>query len=96
MEKWKDLREIGEAYHEKRQKVLYRLKLLEEELLTSTEEEAIQNLEVQIKLLRSIERDMREIGREAKNYYEKGWWRSEHYTFNARKPRNYIFTIRHD
>lgn len=96
MEKWKDLNEIGEGYHEHRQKVLYRLKLLEQELLTSSDEEERQNLEVQIKLLRSIDRDMREIGREAKNYYEKGWWRSEHYTFNSRKSRNYLFTIRHD
>lgn len=96
MSKWKELEELSSEYREQRQIILTRLKRLEEELEVSPDPEYYKELEKRIKLLRSMERDMREIGRESEHYYEKGWWRSEHYTHNARKPRNYSFAAPHE
>lgn len=47
----------------------------------------IRDIEERISTLLVIQRNLREIGAEVDNYYEKSWWRSEKYTLNSRKPK---------
>ena len=65
-----------------------RLKELEANRRSSKQE--ITELKMRLKPLLAMQRDLREITREVQNYYVPGWWRSENYTFNRRKPRRYI------
>lgn len=51
----------------------------------------IENLKIRINALQIIHRTTREIGTEAKNYYKRGWWRSEKYTTNSKKSRLPVF-----
>lgn len=44
-------------------------------------------IEDRLKHLLQIQRNVREISIEVKNYYERSWWRSEKYTLNCRKSR---------
>lgn len=41
-----------------------------------------------LKLLRVMYKYLSEVTREVANYYKRGWWRSEKYTFNQRKSRS--------
>ncbi len=43
--------------------------------------------------LLQIQRNVREIGIEVNNYYERSWWRSEKYTLNTRKSRRIVPSI---
>lgn len=56
-------------------------------IITSQVKEEINLLKERLSPLLNIYRTTREIGREAANYYEGSWWRSEKYTCNSRKSR---------
>ncbi|WHH58295.1 hypothetical protein [Petroclostridium sp. X23] len=47
----------------------------------------IKEIEDRLKPLNAMHRDLIEIGREAANYFERGWWRSDKYTLNSKKSR---------
>ena len=48
-------------------------------------------LNVRINPLKEMLNDLKKVTQEVKNYYERGWWRSEKYTLNQRKSRKYIY-----
>ena len=50
-------------------------------------------IENRLKPLLQIQRNVREIGIEVNNYYERSWWRSEKYTLNTRKSRRIVPAI---
>lgn len=97
MSKWKELNTISKEYEEQRHILRSKLRAEEDYFDTLTkEDENYKAVEQRVKLLRSMERDLREISRESKHYYEKGWWRSECYTHNSRKPRECSFAPIHE
>jgi hypothetical protein len=48
-------------------------------------------LKDRLRPLNSMQRDLRGVHVTIKNYYKRGWWRSEDYTCNQRKARRTIF-----
>jgi hypothetical protein len=40
----------------------------------------------------NMRNDLRELTKEVSHYYDKGWWRSEKYTFNQRKSRKFVYS----
>lgn len=50
-------------------------------------------IENRLRPLLQIQRNVREIGIEVNNYYERSWWRSEKYTLNTRKSRRIVPAI---
>lgn len=53
----------------------------------------LEEIKIKLNILKSMERDTREIEKEVRNYYEGGWWRSEKYTLNQRKSRKHYAPI---
>ena len=103
--KEKNVKELTREYAESLQLITNRideLKMkkieLETKIRLNTESavyksENLIEIEERLKTLLQIQRNVREIGIEAKNYYERSWWRSEKYTLNNRKPRCIVPTI---
>lgn len=69
---------------------MLKIRLKELEGNRHSSEEELTELKMRLKPLLAMQRDLREVAREVQNYYEPGWWRSENYTFNRRKPRRFI------
>ena len=88
-----ELIHIGKQYIENSKRIKKLIQKKEKELITESDNSILEN---DLKILRAMERDCREMGRECLHYYEGGWWRSEHYTLNARKSRNYFYSTSHD
>jgi len=65
-----------------------RLKKLEKKRKLHKEE--IRELRQRLEPLMAMQRDLREITREVKNYYIRSWWRSEKYTCNNRRARRAV------
>lgn len=97
MSTWKDLSILSKEYTAQRAVLREKLERAEEYLADlPKDDDEYKDAEKRTKILRSMERDLREISRESGNYYKKGWWRSEHYTFNNRKPREYTYAVPHE
>ncbi|SHK46303.1 hypothetical protein [Tepidibacter formicigenes] len=98
------LKEIGKEYQnscrllsKKMKELNNRKKQLEESKIKVKRKNAIEYVDNEIHQLKDrlnklarMYRTTREIGIEARNYYNKEWWRSEEYTVNSRKSRPYI------
>lgn len=73
---------------------ILKIKLKEMEQDRNTSKSDIRELRQRLKPLMAMQRDLREISKEVKNYYVRSWWRSERYTCNSRKARRFIPYIR--
>lgn len=64
-------------------------------LLSAPETDYVELIEAnhRLRLLASMQQDLREVTKEVEHYYDKGWWRSERHTLNSRHSvRRYIYT----
>lgn len=48
-------------------------------------------LAIRIRPLIEMQSDLREVAKEVRHYYDRGWWRSERLTCNQRKSRSFIY-----
>ncbi len=51
-------------------------------------------LDNDLKIMRSIERDLKENIKELENYYKNSYWRNEKITMNARKSIKIYFNVK--
>lgn len=58
---------------------------------TETNSGMEQELKDRLKVLTEMQVDLKDLTREVRHYYDRGWWRSEKFTLNARKARKFVY-----
>ena len=48
------------------------------------DEKKVNDINNRLSIFYAMQRDVREVEKEVRHYYDKGWWRSEKYTCNSR------------
>ena len=77
-----ELYDIAPAYYEAAQRVTEKMQRLRAEFPDmSTNDPALSSL-------RTLRKELRDVGRLCEHYYEGGFWRDERYTFNSEYQRN--------
>lgn len=83
-----DLKELAQEYRESRELLVKRIKEIEDKGIGEHDEE--------LKLLYSMARDISAVIQVLEHYYERGYWRNEDYTLNARKSRKHYAPFYYD
>lgn len=77
-----ELYDIAPAYYEAAQRITEKIQRLRAEFPDmSTSDPALYSL-------RTLRKELRDVGRLCEHYYEGGFWRDERYTFNSKYQRN--------
>jgi hypothetical protein len=65
--------------------------ILQKSILQSINDPQLDELKERLKILLSMQRDTKEVIEVILHYHERGYWRDERYTCNARKSRKFIY-----
>ena len=83
--------ELSKEYRKSLKQLNSRINELTETKTNLQSESEIIQIEERLKPLRNMQRELAILSREVQRYYEKSWYRSPDYSFNARKGRGQKF-----